>query len=90
MCLKCTRHSAQRLVPGLRYDYKNHPFRQISEPLEKILDAFCWRHLSRKSAETRATRQEKQMTIVAPYILLASGTASAGRVPAPPEDTSVN
>ena len=30
------------------------------------------------------------MAIVAPYMLLASGTASAGRVPAPPEDTSVN
>ena len=30
------------------------------------------------------------MAIVATYILLASGTASAGRVPAPPEDTSVN
>ena len=30
------------------------------------------------------------MTIVVPYILLASRTAAAGRVPAPPEDTSAN
>ena len=27
--------------------------------------------------------------MVAPYILPASGTASAGRVPGPPEDTSL-
>ena len=60
-------------------------FRQIFEPLEKNFDAFVWRHLSRKSVGKRAMRPKKQMAIVVPYILLASGTASASRVPAPPK-----
>ena len=66
-------------------------FRQMLKPLEKISGAFLLAPTEQKvGRKTGDAPRKKHMAIVVPYILLASGKASAGRVPAPPEDTSVN
>ena len=68
-------------------------FQRVSTDLQASGEIVCSiflapveQKLGRKKGETPII----QLALVAPCILLASGTASEGRVPAPPEDTSLN
>ena len=63
-------------------------FRQICKPLEVNVEAFLWGRLSRNSTKKKEERKIKN-ALVAPCILLASGTGSAGRVPASREDRNL-